>query len=224
MATHVARMDYALRKLGHRGLSVKIYDYDKVSESNVSRQMFAESEVGLYKSQAICNRINMFFGFNYRPLIEASVRPQSNLCISCVDNSHKTPDNQYFRQTYNNEFLYKGERYDHRIKPYYWMDLGNDADYGQVIMGSKSNEVKAKDNVQKLPTIIDVMGEDLGEGKTDTPSCSLAEALGRQDLSINTAVAAHGFAILWQPLRHKFIEYHGMFINLARGETQKLTV
>lgn len=38
VVTSLARMDTALRKLGHPGLFVRVYDPDTVGESNIGRQ------------------------------------------------------------------------------------------------------------------------------------------------------------------------------------------
>ena len=46
--TALARMNYALAELNHAGLSVRLWDDDVISEANLGRQLFAESELGLY--------------------------------------------------------------------------------------------------------------------------------------------------------------------------------
>ena len=62
VATNLARMDMALRALGHPGLHVTVFDPDTVSEANIGRQLFSESEIGLNKAVALVTRINRFFG------------------------------------------------------------------------------------------------------------------------------------------------------------------
>lgn len=51
------------------------------------------------------------------------------------------------------------------------------------------------------------------------PSCSLAEALDRQDLFINSTLAQLGCNILWKMFRNGMIENHGLYLNL---ETMKV--
>ena len=58
--TALARMNHALTELNHAGLSVRLWDDDVITEANLGRQLFAESELGLYKSVALINRINRF--------------------------------------------------------------------------------------------------------------------------------------------------------------------
>ena len=62
VVTSLARMDTALRKLGHPGLFVRVYDPDTVGESNIGRQLFSEADLGLNKAQCLVTRINRFFG------------------------------------------------------------------------------------------------------------------------------------------------------------------
>lgn len=46
------------------------------------------------------------------------------------------------------------------------------------------------------------------------PSCSLAEALSKQDLFINSTLAQLGYNILWKMFRNGMIEHQGLFLNL----------
>ena len=62
VGTNLARMDMALRALGHPGLHVTVFDPDTVSKANIGRQLFSESEIGLNKAVALVTRINRFFG------------------------------------------------------------------------------------------------------------------------------------------------------------------
>ena len=64
--TALARMNHALTKLNHAGLSVRLWDDDVITEANLGRQLFAECELGLSKSVALINRANRFFGTNWK--------------------------------------------------------------------------------------------------------------------------------------------------------------
>jgi tRNA A37 threonylcarbamoyladenosine dehydratase len=50
----------ALTASGHPGLQVIIADGDKISATNCVRQPFSESEIGLFKSTVLVNRLNLF--------------------------------------------------------------------------------------------------------------------------------------------------------------------
>lgn len=56
------------------------------------------------------------------------------------------------------------------------------------------------------------------------PSCSLAEALRKQDLFINPTLAQLGCALLWKLFREVKIEYHGIFLNLSTLKTNPIPV
>lgn len=52
--------------------------------------------------------------------------------------------------------------------------------------------------------------------ETDSgPSCSLAEALEKQDLFINSTLAQLGSNILWKMFHKVMIECHGLYLNLS---------
>lgn len=61
--TNLARMSMALQALGHPGLHVTVFDPDTVSQSNIGRQLFSETELGLNKAVSLVTRINRFFGY-----------------------------------------------------------------------------------------------------------------------------------------------------------------
>ena len=46
------------------------------------------------------------------------------------------------------------------------------------------------------------------------PSCSLAEALEKQDLYINSTLAQFGCNLLWKLIRDSNIRQHGCYVNL----------
>lgn len=64
--TALARMNHALNALGHAGLFVRLFDSDTVDAANLGRQLFTTAELGQYKSVALMNRINRFFGTNWK--------------------------------------------------------------------------------------------------------------------------------------------------------------
>ena len=60
--TNLARMDTALQASGHPGLHVTLFDPDTVTQANIGRQLFSETELGMNKAIAAVTRINRFFG------------------------------------------------------------------------------------------------------------------------------------------------------------------
>jgi molybdopterin/thiamine biosynthesis adenylyltransferase len=57
MLTALARINHALLNLNHPGLMINAFDDDRISEANLGRQLFSESEIGMYKSVALINRL-----------------------------------------------------------------------------------------------------------------------------------------------------------------------
>ena len=56
------------------------------------------------------------------------------------------------------------------------------------------------------------------------PSCSLAEALEKQDLFINSTLAQLGCNILWKMFRNGMIEHHGVYLNLATMKVNPISI
>jgi PRTRC genetic system ThiF family protein len=227
MLTALARINHALMNLNHPGLLVNVFDDDRISEANLGRQLFSESEVGLHKSVALVNRLNRFFGTNWKAFThrfgdrlyhENSYK--ANLIITCVDTARSRFE--------VSELLYDLDgqsRYD-RERPLYWMDLGNSRDTGQVVLSTigtiKQPESEKYKTIPDLPFITEMFRDQLEQAdlNDDTPSCSLAEALTKQDLFINSSVANLGASLLWQLFQQGMIFNRGMFVNLKTFITQ----
>jgi hypothetical protein len=58
----------------------------------------------------------------------------------------------------------------------------------------------------------------------NTPSCSLGEALAKQDLFINSTLANMGSSLLWQLFREGMIFDCGFFLNLKEFRTQPIKI
>ena len=57
--TNLARMSMALQALGHPGLHVTVFDPDTVSQANIGRQLFSETELRLNKAVSLDCRTAM---------------------------------------------------------------------------------------------------------------------------------------------------------------------
>jgi PRTRC genetic system ThiF family protein len=233
MLTCLARMNQAMLALDYPGLIVTVYDDDKVSAANLGRQLFAEAEIGLHKSVVLVNRINRFFGTNWKAVTkryDTNTRRyladsgKANLYITCVDNAAARFEIAEILGEYK---FYRGYE---RNKPLYWMDLGNSKDTGQVVLstiGELKQPVSEKFSpVGNLPFVTETFKELLETADTtdETPSCSLAEALTKQDLFINSTLANMGASLLWQLFREGILLNRGFFMNLHDFRTQPLKV
>ena len=231
--TALARMNHSLIALHHPGLFVRVFDDDKVAPANLGRQLFTTAEIGLYKAVALVNRINLFFGTDWKAIPEKyepaafTNEPETamaELTISCVDTVAARFVIAELLTT-----LHASRRQSYHT-PLYWLDFGNSRDTGQVILSTLADiqqPVSKKFKVSsKLPLVTEEFKELLenAEQGDDTPSCSLAEALTKQDLFINSALANLGASLLWQLLREGILFNRGFFLNLKEFRTTPLKV
>lgn len=219
MITGLARIDCALKALGHPGISLSVMDGDTVSSSNIGRQMFSPADIGKNKAVVSVTRVNMFFGLRWQAfpiMVEAShieeIRKKAHVVIGAVD---RFRSRQLLQQIV-------------RDRPMYWLDMGNSKHTGQVILGT-GDYIKQPGKQQcigRLPTILELfpgMEED-ENADYQGPSCSMEEALLKQDLFINTAISTFALDLLWQALRNGHLSIHGTFINLDSFRVSPIAV
>lgn len=223
--TGLARMSHSLVALGHAGLQVSLWDDDLVTEANLGRQLFAPCEIGLSKAAALITRCNRFFGTGWKAVPKKFSTAHSGraaLYLSCVDSAAARFEIAAVLRSLQGSTRYADV-------PRYWMDFGNGKDSGQVVLSSLG-EVKQPNSekfeaVGSLPFVTDEFGGLLRQSETESlPSCSLAEALEKQDLFINSIVAQAGCALLWQLFRNGFTLHRGCFVNLSGFRTAPLPV
>jgi PRTRC genetic system ThiF family protein len=239
----LARMNSALKALDHPGLFVRAVDPDRVTVANMGRQLFSPADVDEYKCTVLIGRINRFFGTAWEAApalykVGSSV-PMANITISCVDTGaarkqikealwQHVPKKKRSNPPNGNYGYYTA--WPPRVEPYntpfYWMDFGNMMDRGQVVIGTVGKihqpAGSAFDVIPTLPSV-DKLHPDIlkdKKGEDQGPSCSLAEALQKQDLFINTNLANMGLGILWKMFREVRIRYQGCYLNL---ETMSVT-
>lgn len=212
--TNLARINEALVSLGHPGLHVRAWDPDTVSPSNMGRQLFSPADLGQNKATVLITRINRFFGYEWEALpTKYDSWKQSNILITCVDtaaarlsiNKGITDKKKGFREP--TDLLY------------YWLDIGNLQKTGQAVIGTVRERIgqprTEKNTRMVLPTVVKKFPQlkKIKEGNQG-PSCSLAEALEKQDLFINSSLAQFGCNLIWKLIREGSIRYHGCYVNL----------
>lgn len=216
----LARIDYALYKLGHPGLHVTLYDDDIVTEANIGRQLFSPSDVGLYKAIVLVDRINSFFGTDwecqttkYNGSLCAKRGETYNITISCVDSVASRIDIGNIRNS--EEKVIKG---GDENRPYYWLDFGNSKECGQVVLGTFQKvpqpESKLATPVERLKCVDELFDLTTVDEAESGPSCSLSEALSKQDLFINSTLAQVGCNLLWKLLAEGGVSFQGAYVNL----------
>ncbi|WCT13287.1 PRTRC system ThiF family protein [Mucilaginibacter jinjuensis] len=221
--TALGRINHALIALNHPGLAVRVFDDDKVEEANLGRQLFSTAELGLHKAVALVNRINLFFGTNWKAIPEkydlqtlkdSPELAMAEITISCVDTVKAR-----FEIADLLSKIYTSRRHSYH-HPLYWMDIGNSRDIGQCIISTIAEITQPASRkfevVSHLPLVTEEFKELLvnSENGDRTPSCSLAEALTQQDLFINSALANLGASLLWQLFSEGMLFNRGFFLNL----------
>lgn len=214
----LARLHHALRATGHpSGLHVVAVDGDKVSPSNIGRQPFSRADVGLFKSIVLVNRYNIHFGLRWeaRPQYLDSFNTLADanfdILITCVDKASVRAE------------IAKACRDVAHHRNSLWLDHGNSAQEAQVVLGCLT-ALEPDNGCVRLPHVYDLYPDlDLVDDHAE-PSCSVAEALQRQDLMINRITADCGLQLLTQLLRHGHLERHGAFIDIKRLGIQPLRI
>lgn len=220
IAHGLARMDFALRKLGYGGIHLTAYDDDEVERHNIGRQLYGFRDVGQNKAQALIARVNRMYGTDWTAHPKKFIVRQTkdnivssgNIVITCVDNGKVR--NQ-LHETWNvrgmtslKEIM---EAHSGLRETYYWMDIGNDRDLGQVVL-----------TAHDLPTCVDVNGH-----YDETPandSCSMEQSLAVQDLFINEAMAVQGLHMLWTLFRKRRIDHHVVYLNLRNASMRRALI
>ena len=229
--TALAKVHTSLLALQHPGLFVRVFDEDIITAANRGRQLFADAEIGLSKAVVLINRINRFFGTDWKAFTMEFNKANSkylqdykaHITISCVDKVQPRFEiAAILKQQHKSNAYY-------RDNACYWMDFGNSRHMGQVVLATvgKIEQPASKKftPVDSLPIPTEEFKDLFEAAKEDNaPSCSLAEALTKQDLFINASLADLGGSLLWQLLSEGMIENRGFFLNLRNFKTEPLKV
>jgi PRTRC genetic system ThiF family protein len=214
-------LDQAMRVWGHPyGLEVIMMDADTVNETNCVRQPFSVSDIGQNKATVLINRINLFWGTTWSAepshFHERSLRRDYNivpdLIIGCVDT-------RAARKVIESALTGRSSR------TIYWLDLGNNADSGQYVLGQPLNS-RNRRRADRLRTVSELYPEivDTEGGEDPLPSCSALEALNRQEPFINQTLASSALAMLARLFRYGRLNHHGAFFNAKTGQMTALPV
>lgn len=192
VAAALARLEIAVNSLGGKFPRVSLCDPDIVEPPNIGRQLFSHDDVGVNKATALAERINLSYGMDWRA---SDKDTHGDLNLVCVDSRRVR------KRTYKEvKGRFNGGHFQHC----YYLDCGNDASTGQVILGGGELPLPNK----RFPSLTDLRFKDPG------PSCSLAEALESQELFINQHIATLGMQLVWSIFRYGRIKCAGYFSDL----------
>lgn len=211
MATCLARLDIAMKALGHPyGLHVTAFDGDRVSEANVGRQLYSPADVGRFKAVVTIHRLNQFYGLDWiaQPYRYEDFRRNSllgssaDLIVSCVDS--RTARRAIHARLFDD---YGSHRY--------WLDLGNAEATAQVVLGEAPSG-RGQRNSPRLPCVTELFPELLDESVLDdnVPSCSVRMSLASQGLFINDVAVRYAAQLLYELFSNGRLTQHGVLVNL----------
>lgn len=230
MLSALARINHALLQLGKQGISVTVYDPDTIQPANIGRQLFTEAELGLNKANCLVSRFNRLFGTDWLAVpdfFDHKDGKYGNILITCVDNVGTRKEIGSAFRKFN---ITKGQaRKYHETKGgaafneynenyhFYWLDLGNTQQTGQAVLGSNrvpQPDTELYNTVEYLPLVTEMFDFRKIKDTDSGPSCSMAEALSKQDLFINSALVQTSASLLWSLLHDMALDTRGLFINL----------
>lgn len=211
----LARMDYALKQMGHPGLMVFAYDKDVVEPNNVGRQNFSDCDVDKNKAIAIIEKANLAYGLLWEPVTEwydSLKSKESNINIICVDNA-------LFRKDFYKKRTYiKQSNYAPYENNFFDIDCGNGKNFGQVIISNRRKSMK--NPVQIFPHML----EQDNEETQGIAGCSYEESLEKQDLFINDKIAVECVDLIWKLFREKTINVNGVITNSQKSKSLPILI
>lgn len=188
----LAPLSYGLMHRSDKNLSVVAYDFDLVKDKNVGRSDFVRGDVGMDKNMIAINKANLGFGFNWR--YEHPDRfEEAPINIFCLDSVDARKD--YLQQ------ITSMKTFDFHNEFQLLFDIGNDRDFGQVVMTDRERELVGLPPTNKT-------SEDIG-----TESCSDLDWYVSQDLFINKTMAMWTAQMIWQLFTAYQLDYNQLFWN-----------
>ena len=215
LIVRLAKLHRQLIALDSPGLDVTVYDPDYVSETNVGRQHFSPSSIGLNKAIALVHSVNLAYSLSWQSIPRTfdvqNIEPMrgTDIVITAVDKAS-------FRAELATAF-------HHWSSSTLWLDTGNGSDSGNVVLGHLGYRGEGE---KRLPNVFDLWPE-LGAMQAaddDAPSCSAEESIQRQSWPVNQTASLLAAEILWTLIRTGRLEYHGYTFSLRPMTTSPMSI
>lgn len=217
LADQLASLDATLRKLGHPGLQVVVFDGDRVSDSNLGRSRFAPPDVGMNKATLLVHRLRAFYGGDFkdepRHFAQADLgyTGRWELIVTATDSA-----------AFRVSLAAWGRKHENTI----WVDCGNRSNDGQVVLGHLGGTASV---AGRLPNVVDLYREELSgeqgrQADEEMPSCGTAEAIARQEWPVNRAAAIVASDLIWQLFRAGQITHHGAHFRVSPMQVTPLAI
>lgn len=205
LVEHLANLNYAMKQLDHAGLHVTVMDDDVVQRHNIGRQSFTLHDIEKNKAVALVTRLNRNFGTNWIGIPKKFNYNEEgyNVVFGCVDSiTSRKMISKWFKAT--------SKRNWDENKKYFYFDLGNGKDTGQIII---SDNGRYGDFFEHFPNVQDDKVK---------ATCSMADSLTRQDLNINRLMALHASNLFWKMFRKGKLDCCGMYINASNNQIAEI--
>lgn len=219
----------------HFGWRVRLtlVDHDVVEEHNEQRQAFTKRDRGRHKAQVIGERLVRQFPvevavslapYDHRrdaPRDErGGARSQLSLLIGCVDNPLARSE------------LARTLGTDGYSQPVWWLDLGNSAASGQVLLGnaSRGDDLRGAFDPEThtcgavpAPSLQapELLEAPLAALPAPDQDCAAAQVVGDQEPFVNRAIAALGLAMVTR-LCQRRLTWRAMYFDLDVGTLRYL--
>lgn len=232
-AKHLSRMIYTMLSIDLDMIKhVHIFDYDTIDENTAARANYSPLHKGLYKSEVLALSLNRFYQYDFFTGHNTTIMDIN------MDEESKT-EAVLFVVTCTDSISSRRKILDYYSKlriPFYWLDIGNSVNTSQFVLGNLScftgnieifkqpedNQFKA---VIKLKTVDRIFpGYFNVKEEANIDSCSVADALSRQDMFINSITAEYAVKMIYEFFRNYNLMYHGMFINLEQNSINPIMI
>lgn len=209
-------------------IRVTLVDHDVVEEHNEGRQAFGKRDRGRHKAQVVGERLVRQFPievalslapYDHRrdaPRVErGGTKSRLSLLIGCVDNPHARRELARTLET------------DGYSRPVWWLDLGNGAASGQLLLGNalRTEDLRGAFDTEThtcrgLPAPSVQAPELLQAPLAPLPSpdedCAAAQIAGDQEPFVNRAMAALGLAMVAR-LCERRLTWRATYLDLDVG-------
>ena len=211
------RIAYLQKQVGKK-VSVTFIDPDRVEATNIPRQNFIPSDLGLPKASVLAARYGWQWGIeisaitsSFRADMALSRWQHLTICIGAVDNPEARAEIA--------KVLENG-------KTTFWLDCGNHYDSGQVLLGSRDT-VESMKGAFHVPTFCTALPSpalqhpDLLVKQEPTQkvlSCEAAAIANAQSMSINHRIADEALDMLLRLLSGTLTRF-ATYVNCKHGST-----
>jgi molybdopterin/thiamine biosynthesis adenylyltransferase len=185
-----------------------LVDYDRVEQRNLRRQNFFREELGQFKSEVLARRLAQRYSrpvaYSTIPVAMVDIK-LPGLVIGCVDNGLARRD---IAEGVKHKLF---SRFNHIS---WWVDAGNERNYGQVIIGNAERGLFDSEegicHALPLPTL------QMPELLQQTPKQRSCADMEEQGPTINQIMAAHMIEVV-----HRIIEgtcsWMQLYLDLEEG-------